>query len=76
MASGQASHTPVLTAAGAPNVALGLQVRSTPEYFRVPREYPVSTPEYPRVPRRIPRTQTNADTGGVATVRALQRAAL
>ena len=36
MASGQASHTPVLTAAGAPNVALGLQVQSYPEY---PREY-------------------------------------
>ena len=46
MASGQASHTPVLTAAGAPNVALGLQVPSTPEYPRVldcvPQEYPAA----------------------------------
>ncbi len=79
MASGQASHTPVLTAAGAPNVALGLQVRSTPEYSRVPYEYPRVLACVRGVPLRSPvksNARTHTRTHGRAGGRALQRAAL
>jgi hypothetical protein len=71
MASGQASHTPVLTAAGAPNVALGLQVRlSTPKYSRV---LACVRQEYPAESREIQRT--HARTGGRAGVATRRKSA-